>query len=152
MLLIVLSTFFSFSASANSSILLTLSDANGFTRTFTKQDLEALPQETITTTTPWTKGSNTYEGPKLSAVVNLAPKPFDSFTTYALNDYSYTITKEDLKHYQFILAMKENGKEMNIRNNGPLWILIPFSEHPGIKRGDEILNMLVWQLTRIEIN
>lgn len=150
-LITLVSAFSPLSVFAESRVLLTLTYNHGFTKTFTREALQALPQSELTTETPWTKGNNIYQGPQLSTILDFAPNGFSTFRVYALNEYSYEITKADLKKYQFILAIKENGKAIRIRDKGPLWILIPFSKYPEIKTGDEILNQLVWQLNRIEI-
>ncbi|MBD1574469.1 hypothetical protein HC725_14495 [Vibrio sp. S17_S38] len=144
-LITILLSFYS-----QAEVLLTLESSSGYRKILSREELEALPQESFTTSTPWTKNPHTYQGPRLSLVTSNFPQPFQSIKVYGINGYAYDIKEKELKKYPFILAMKQDGKRMALRNKGPLWVLLPFNQYPKVDSIDEMLNKFVWQVNRIK--
>ena len=67
----------------------------------------------------------------------------------ALNDYQVEIPVSDFREAGLLIAYKRNGATMRIRDNGPLWIVFPFSQN------EELLNRAylarsIWQLRSLE--
>lgn len=111
--------------------------------------LDELAQYEFVTHTPWSKGANSYMGPKMSDVLKYVQADQQSeLILVALNDY----------HADFqwslagdaILATRENGKKMRVRKKGPIWVVVPFDERPELNK-PRIHAQLVWQLTSIEV-
>ncbi len=67
----------------------------------------------------------------------------------AINDYWAVLPKEDGDKYAVLLAEKQDGKVLTLRNKGPLWIIYPLSDHPELNK-ELYHNRMVWQLTSIE--
>lgn len=139
-----------FSFHSQAEILLTLESNSGYRQVFSREELESLPQESFTTSTPWTNNIHTYQGPRLSLITDNFLQPFKSIKVYGINGYAYDIKEKELKKYPFILAMKQDGKRMALRNKGPLWVLLPFNQYPKVDSKDEMLNKFVWQVNRIK--
>lgn len=148
MIIGLITILFSFYSQAET--LLTLESNSGYRKVLSREELEALPQESFTTSTPWTKSIHTYQGPRLSLITSNFPQPFESIKVYGINGYAYDIKEKELKKYPFILAMKQDGKRMALRNKGPLWVLLPFNQYPKVDSIDEMLNKFVWQVNRIK--
>ncbi len=68
----------------------------------------------------------------------------------ALNDYAAEIPLADLEKHDVILARKINGKVLNIRDKGPLFIMYPFDKKPELRTKD-IYSRCVWQVNRIRV-
>jgi hypothetical protein len=94
-------------------------------RTLDVTGVEALPQQEIATTTPWTDGGQTFTGPSLGDLAGLVAQPVAEAQVFALNDYSATVPAEDWTERGAILAARHNGNTMEIRDKGPFWIMYP---------------------------
>lgn len=102
----------------------------------------------LETETPWTEGSDLYQGPMLSALLKAVGAKGKTLRVTALNDYSAKVPAEDANKYDVLLAMDMNGKPMSIRDKGPLFILYPFSDMPELNN-EVIHNRSVWQIKSI---
>jgi hypothetical protein len=56
----------------------------------------------------------------------------------------------DAADYPVILAIKENGQYMSVRERGPLWVVYPQDAFPEVGRR-EFLSRWVWQLAEIAV-
>lgn len=120
---------------------------------FRLSDLDALPQHTIATQTPWTEREQ-FSGPLVRDVmvkalardVQVGEGPL---TAYALNHYTVKLRRDMLAEYPVILATRMNGKTMRIRNKGPIWIVFPLDQHPQLDN-TEVHSQMVWQLNKLE--
>ena len=99
----------------------------------TRAEFEALPQTEVKTQTPWTEGDHTYRGVLLRDLVKI----------YDLK------SAEDGDKYSVLLAEKQDGKALTLRNRGPLWVIYPLSDHPELNK-ELYHSRMVWQLTAIE--
>jgi len=118
-------------------------------KTLTTEELEALPQTTFTTNTPWTTTPTEFSGPALAELAGLGPKASKA-AVVAINDYSSEVPAEDWTDHGAILAVRLDGEYMKIRDKGPFWVMYP------IDHGQEILNTqlyhsrMVWQVRNID--
>jgi hypothetical protein len=112
--------------------------------------LDALPQVTIETDTPWTDGRTVFEGVSLAAVLALAGADGVTLRAIALNDYAVDIPVSDLTDPSIIIARSMNGAALRVRDFGPLWIVYPLSDNPKY-RNEATHSKMIWQLNRIEI-
>ncbi|GLT15024.1 hypothetical protein GCM10007931_19990 [Vibrio algivorus] len=144
LILMAVSTF------AQSSPILILESPTGQQITLSREELESLPQTTFTTSTPWTKGTHTYQGPKLSLITDKLKPLSNGIRIYGINGYSYDINIHDLQKYPFILTLRQDKKVMSLRNKGPFWLLVPFDQTPQWLSHDELHNQLVWQINKIK--
>jgi hypothetical protein len=112
--------------------------------------LDALPQKSFVTETPWTKGLVKFTGPLLSDVLNAVNASGTNIKALALNDYKVNIPVEDAKKYGIILARQMDGKMMTIRDKGPLFVMYPFEQFPQLKTSI-YFSRCIWQLQSISV-
>ncbi|MEZ8815384.1 hypothetical protein AB4401_09110 [Vibrio cyclitrophicus] len=140
---------FSFSNLAASE--LTVFDHLGQKHKLSTEQLLSLPQKEIETSLPWVDGMSVYSGVTLQTVLETLDKPIPSQVTFvALNDYKIAVPKEDFLDYQPIIAIKQNGKLMSVRDKGPYWLVYPLSSNPEIDSTDFHAKM-IWQIRDIHL-
>ena len=118
---------------------------------FDKKMLMELEQFSIKTKTPWTESADVYKGPLLRSLLEKLDIKAENITISALNDYKAVVPVSDAYEYDVILATEVNGKAMNIRDKGPIFILYPFDQNPSLKN-EVIYNRSVWQANKIDVN
>ena len=147
--LLLIFSFCSFSIFAASE--LTVFDHLGQKHEFSREQLLSLPQQEISTTLPWVDGESVYSGVTLLAVLESMDLPVSAQVTFvALNDYKVAVTKEDFYDYQPIIAIKQNGEFMSVRDKGPYWLIYPLSARPDIDNTDFHAKM-IWQIRDIHL-
>ncbi|WP_299196181.1 molybdopterin-dependent oxidoreductase [uncultured Amphritea sp.] len=112
--------------------------------------LQRLESDTFTLQTRWSNSLNSYHGPLLSAVLNHVGAEGNHIRLTALNDYSVEFERHYMDQYEPILAWSEDGKQLSIRNKGPLWLILPHHKFPELT-GEIHTGRMIWQLSRIEI-
>lgn len=134
---------------AAQGIILRVSGPQG-AATFSLDDLDALPQKTIQTTTPWHDGVKRFSGPALRDVLNKAGVDGATLKATALNDYSADLPTEDVDRYGVILATREDDAILTVRNKGPLFIMYPFDSQIDLKQ-EKFYSRAVWQVAKIAV-
>lgn len=110
--------------------------------------LDALPQATIKTSTPWTQGVQTFSGPTFATLAARGGRPVKAADVVALNDYASTIPAEDWKKYTVVLASRHNGATMRVRDKGPLWVIYPLDTFSELEKQETNARM-AWQVAHI---
>lgn len=121
-------------------------------RDFDLPALEALPQRTLATSTPWYPGPRRFTGPLVRDVLGSAGLPADATghaRCVALNDYRVDIPLVDLRSFDVVLAHRIDGKPIGVRDKGPLFVIYPFEERPEL-RNSLYYGRCIWQLKSIE--
>ncbi len=115
-----------------------------------KAMLESLPVVTFSTVTPWTEGNVEWTGVRLNEFLEYIGAESHEFHVKALDGYEVDFRNVDLDKFPVILAYKQNGEYMSVRNLGPLWIMFPFADFPEL---DIQFNrsLSVWQVREIEV-
>jgi len=134
-------------AAVASEPILTLEALDGSTRELTLKDLDALPQVTIRTKTPWHQGEQVFVGPALLTLIRSHKIDGKLLLAEAINDYHALIPTDELTMQYPILATRRNGKTMSVRDKGPIFIIYPYSSMG--KAQARILSQSVWQLVRL---
>ena len=111
--------------------------------TFDRAALEAMGTETIETTTIWTQGLQSFEGVSLARLVQVTGVKDGKLLATAINDYSIEIPLTDAVVNGPIVALKLNGKEMSVRDKGPLWIIYPYDSNADY-RTEVIYSRSIW--------
>ena len=89
-------------------------------------ELDALPQATLRTSTPWTEGINDFTGLSLADLAALVPAgEVASADLVALNDYMASVPAEDWQAMTLVLASRMNGNTMPVYEKGPFWLVYP---------------------------
>ncbi|PJG57678.1 molybdopterin-dependent oxidoreductase [Aeromonas cavernicola] len=131
--------------------LMTLALPDGQWRTVDEASLAKLPHIEFTTTTPWTLGTRQFRGPTLATLLAAYGVPdAKKAIVSGLNGYQQLVDLTQFDNLPLTLVRYENGQPLTRRNKGPLWLLLPFTDHPTLDI-PAIHNSMVWQVTRIEI-
>lgn len=112
--------------------------------------LESLESETIKTSNPWIEGEVVYQGVRMSNLLSLVGADSQSFMAYASDDYKIEVSGVAFEKYPIILAYKQDGEYMGVRDLGPLWIIFPFSDYPELDT-EYNRSVSVWQLLRMDV-
>lgn len=117
---------------------------------FSMEMLEKLPQQSFTTKTPWYPKAVTFTGPLLRDVLAAAGASGQQIAARALDDYKTVIPMADAQDFHVILARQIDGKNLSIREKGPLFIVYPYDSKPELK-AQVYLDRSAWQLKSLTI-
>jgi len=117
---------------------------------FDREMLEALGTVSFETTTPWDKERVRFEGVPLGRLLDRLGASGSRLIVVALNDYSAELPVEDVRRYEVILALRQNGEYMPVQNRGPLFIVYNFDSDPEL-RNQKFYSRSVWQVARLEV-
>ena len=115
----------------------------------TLQQLDALPQTTVTTTTPWTEDKHTYSGVRRNVLLQRLNIHGNKIKASALNNYWAVLPLDDANKYPVILATRQDGKPLTRRNKGPIFIIYPLSDYPELDQ-EQTHSFMVWQVKRLD--
>lgn len=118
---------------------------------FDQAMLDALPQRTTTTATPWYDDVESFSGPVVWSLLNAVGAHGTTVTVRALNDYSAEIPIEDFEANPVILASRLNGEILSVRDKGPLFVVYPFELDPDLYN-EVYFGRSVWQVVSITVN
>jgi len=118
--------------------------------TLTQAEFDALPQQSVSTTTSWTKGVHTFTGPLMRDIQKMAGSNSAMMNAIAIDDYAQKIPTADFTKYDVILANRMDGKPLSMDHYGPMWIIYPRDAFPR-----ELMNPLtdgkfVWQVQHVD--
>ena len=112
--------------------------------------LEALPQRTHQTKTPWYAQARRFTGPLLRDVLAATGAQGSNLRLIALNDYQVDMPMDDAMRHDVIIARLMDDKPMTVRDKGPLFIIYPFDAQPEL-RSAIYYGRSAWQLRTIEV-
>jgi hypothetical protein len=118
--------------------------------TFDMAMLEALPQHSFTTRTPWYEKPVTFTGPKLADLLALVKAEGSTLEATAINDYTIRIPVSDAQQHTVIVARLLDGKPMRVRDKGPLFVVYPFDRSHNL-RTSVYYERSIWQLKAINV-
>ena len=113
--------------------------------------LEALPQRTLITMTPWDRQRMKFSGPLLRDVLAAAKASGTTLNAIAINDYKTSIPASDAEQFDMVLAHHMNGQPIPPRTKGPLFIVYPFDSKPELQT-QAYQDRSAWQLREISID
>lgn len=122
----------------------------GKNATFSMDMLTRLPQKTFTSKTPWFPKPVTFTGPLLRDVLAAAGASGTRITARALDDYKTVLPMSDAQDHNVILARQIDGKNLSIRDKGPLFIVFPYDSKPELQ-AQVYLDRSAWQLKSLTI-
>ncbi|MEL0612284.1 hypothetical protein [Marinomonas arenicola] len=115
--------------------------------------LEALPQHKLTTTMGWvSKNERPHDYIGFSAIdlLKLVGGTGATLRIRALNQYVIDIPVSDFVKYGAIFAIKKDGKNISIRNLGPIMVLYPFDDNEHL-RNEVYYWRAIWQVSSIKV-
>jgi hypothetical protein len=112
--------------------------------------LEQLGLVHLRTWTPWTDGECDFEGVPAQRLMELVGATGSTVRASALNDFESSIPLADFERYPVLLATRVEGKPLEVRDKGPIWIVYPWSEAPEL---DDLptRRKSVWQLKSLRV-
>lgn len=113
--------------------------------------LQALPQTTFSTNTPWDRLPIKFSGPLLRDVLAAAQARGTTLQAIATNDYKTSIPVTDTTQFDMVLAHRMNGQPIPPRTKGPLFIVYPFDSKPELQ-SDVYRSRAAWQLKEIVVD
>lgn len=117
--------------------------------TYNLSELEALGTTTIQTSTIWTEGVQEFTGVSLAVLARDFNFNEGVFLASAINDYTVEVPATDAVENGPIIAFRQNGALMSIRDKGPLWLIYPYDSNPEYQ-SETVYSRSIWQLDRIE--
>lgn len=118
---------------------------------FKLADLQALKQQTFTTSTPWDPRPVKFSGPLLRDVLDVALAKGLQLSATAVNDYSVTLPMEDAVKFDPILAIKLDDRDIPVRTRGPIFLIYPFSRLPELNK-PTFHARSIWQVKAIKVH
>lgn len=112
--------------------------------------LEALPQHSFSTRTPWYTHARRFTGPLLREVLGAAGAQGSQLRLTALNDYRVEMPFDDVLRYDVIVARLLDERPMAVRDKGPLFAIYPFDARPEL-RSAVYYSRSAWQLRTIDV-
>ena len=120
---------------------------NGFE--FDREMLLALPQGTVTATTPELGKEAVFKGPELHEVLRLMEAAKVKTRFVAADGYSGYLLPEDIDGSDYILALEADGKPLGLNGQGPIWLMNTRPE--GFTVGADNRGSHVWGLVYMHI-
>ena len=117
---------------------------------FDMKMLEALPQHSFTTRTPWFERSVKFTGPLLADVLAAVKAHGSVVKAVAINDYAISIPVTDTTQHKVIVARLLDDKPMAVRDKGPLFVVYPFDDSAAL-RSSVYYERSIWQLKALDI-
>ena len=112
--------------------------------------LEAMPQTSFTTSTPWWAQPRKFTGPLLRDVLATCGAEGSNVRATALNDYRVDLPFADAQRFDVLVARLLDDKPMAVRDKGPLFIIYPFDSSAEL-RTTVYYSRSAWQLKSIEV-
>ncbi len=115
-----------------------------------REQLEALPQHRLQTSTTLSEEKTVWEGPlarDVLALLDLPEEPAPIRMT-SWDDYRVDLTSADFHRWDVILALRANGQPMSVLELGPLRVIYPRDQH-GELRDQRFDHRWVWMLNEI---
>jgi hypothetical protein len=112
--------------------------------------LDALPQKSFVTKTPWFKEPVKFTGPLLRDVLQALKAGGKTVNATALNDYKVAIPMADALNYDVLLARQINGRVITVREKGPVFIIYPFDSFPEL-RNLTYYSRSIWQVKALSV-
>jgi hypothetical protein len=117
---------------------------------FDMKMIEALPQHSFTTSTPWFDRPVKFTGPLLADVLAAVKASGSNVSAVAINDYRITIPAADASKFKVIVARLIDDKPIPVREKGPLFVIYPFDSDARL-RTSIYYERSIWQLKALDI-
>lgn len=112
--------------------------------------LESLGVTKLKTSTAWTTGESEFEGVLARDLLEAVGAEGTVVIATALNDYVASIPLRELYDYPVLLAFRMDGRDLELRDKGPIWIVYPRDQFQELNNSMVDKNW-VWQLSELEI-
>lgn len=113
--------------------------------------LESLPQHSITTTTRWTPSRVTFQGPLVHTVLAKSRPQANDIIFTARDGYQVQVALSDLKAHRAMMATRLDGERFGDAAFGPLWIVYDYDRMAADDRERAEETMSPWAVTGARI-
>ncbi|MBE0587900.1 MAG: hypothetical protein CVU36_06110 [Betaproteobacteria bacterium HGW-Betaproteobacteria-9] len=117
---------------------------------FDMKMIEALPQHSFTTRTPWFDKPVKFTGPLLADVLAAVKASGSTISAVAINDYKISIPVDDTTKYKLVVARLLDDKAIPVREKGPLFVVYNFDSAAEL-RTSTYYERSIWQLKALEV-
>jgi hypothetical protein len=115
---------------------------------FDRAMLEGLGMTSFQTNTPWYTGPVTFEGVRMTTLLETVGASGEQAEVIALNDYTTEIPITDFGKFDVIMALKRDGVYMPVRDKGPLFIVYPYDSRAELRQ-QKYYSRSAWQVAKI---
>lgn len=105
---------------------------------FDRAMLESLGTHSITIEVPGVIPSVELEGPWLSDVLEAVGGEGKDITVLALDGYASEISAADIEEFDWLLALKQDGRYLGIGQHGPTWLVYSRRDGKPLTEEDEL--------------
>lgn len=116
----------------------------------TEAMIRSLPRHSFATTTIWTTGVQRFTGVPLWTLLDHYGIEGLELELSAANDYRITIPMDEIGPKTPLVAYERNGKPMNARDYGPLWLVYDY-DGDATSRTQTAFSRSIWQLDHITV-
>lgn len=117
------------------------------------EQIAALPQHRITTSTNWMTGVHEFEGPlarDVLAMLDLGLEQPRTLRLHAWDEYLLEVSSADYYRWDVILALRMDGRLLTLAEFGPLCVVYPRDQNPELF-DSRYNHRWVWMLKGIEV-
>jgi hypothetical protein len=104
----------------------------------------------LKTSTAWTAGEAEFEGVLVRDLLEAVGAAGTLVVATALKDCVASIPLRELYDYPVLLAFKMDGRDLELKDKGPIWIVYPRDQYEELNNSMVDKNW-VWQLSELEI-
>ncbi|WP_162302958.1 molybdopterin-dependent oxidoreductase [Buttiauxella sp. 3AFRM03] len=118
-----------------------------------KNEMSKFERASIITTTPWTESNKKihFEGVSLMRILKYVGAHGRVLKMHALNDYTVDIPIQDVQRYDILLASSMDGKNLEVKNFGPYFIIYPLDTYKDEINMPKYLSRFIWQVDEITV-
>lgn len=98
---------------------------------------------------PYLQAENEYTGVLLSRLEEVLGTAAD-LHFMALDDYTSTMTFDEIQRWPIMLATQSNGEYIEIEYGGPIRLIFPYDDYPNIDRV-RYLDNWIWSICHIDV-
>lgn len=124
-------------------------DINGSKIKVTREDMEKLPQYSISTSTNFTPKAE-FSGVKFKDIIDKYSLSGHKVRAFSWDDYSFTLPIPEMIKYNVIIAYKKNGEYMDVSELGPFSFIYPKDKFPELNNLS-VNAKTVWQIKMLEV-
>ncbi|MEK0083605.1 oxidoreductase [Benzoatithermus flavus] len=117
---------------------------------FDRAMLEALGLSELKTSTSWTDGVPTFRGVLAARLLDAVGATGKVLHAVAANDYAVDLDADEMRRYPILLAMEQDGKQLRLRDRGPIWVVLPRDAYPELQSVSQDQKW-IWQVRSIEV-
>ncbi len=120
------------------------------TVTLTAEQIAALPQTTIETSTSWTEGKHKFSGPTFAEVFNAAGLAGETVTVEALDGYAVELPRATLVDDGAILTTTMDDQPLP-QDKAPYWVIFNYDQSPEMDDQNH-RDWSIWAISKITLS